>query len=173
MKTYKIKTTGKSLLELYEQYGVGSSGFYSSDPWWKNESFAGEKPPAGEYELYFDRALTGKTYSEQVKELQKGFDPVHIAIIAEAVLIHFKETEERLLEDLYVRSNSFNSNGYRVSVGHFDADGLLVNDWDGNYRLYDTGLSAARKLGDLNESLNLESAIKIVKEAGYRVIKEM
>lgn len=175
----KIKITGKSLNELYKEYGVGSGGFYSSDPWWKHESFEDEKPEPGEYEILFDKGSVNKTYSEQIGELKKGFTVLHPSAITEIVLSHFKETGERLLEDWYVRSDTLGSDGARVYVGRFGARGLLVSYWrDSGHDGY-LGVSAARKLPlksrklEPLESLTLESAIKMIKKEGYKVFKEM
>ena len=44
----KYNYTGKSLLEIREEYGLGSSGFWDNT-WWHTESFATEKPPVGMY----------------------------------------------------------------------------------------------------------------------------
>ena len=176
-KTMKIKTTGKSLKELKEIYGTGSSGFYPQS-WYENESFYTEKPEAGTYEIEFDRKLCNKTYKEQLKELPKGFSPTHPAIIVEAILSYFKETGERLLENWYVKSDTLGSGGGRVLVGGFDGGGLGVGGWRDVSRDDVVGLSASRKLEtgnleslDTSESLKLESAIKIVKDAGYQISK--
>jgi len=158
MKTIKIKTTGLSLKELKEKYATGPSGFYPQS-WYENEKFYTEKPEAGEYEFIFDRDLCNKTYSEQLEKLPKGYSPTHIATIAEAILIHFKETGERLLEDWYVRTSNLDSGGHRVYVGSFDSRGLDVNDfWDGS-RDGIIGLSASRKLdtGTLETLESIES----------------
>lgn len=177
MKTLKIKTTGLSLLELYKKYGVGKAGFYSSDPWWKNEEFAKEKPEAGIYEINVEKQFTDLNYQKQLNKLPKGFTPLHPAILTEAILSHFKETGERLLEDWYSRTSSLVSDGNRVIVGLFGSRGLDVYDCWVDDRYSDLGLASARKLESLesqsleiSESLNLEKAIDVVKNAGYRVM---
>ena len=135
--------TGKSLNELHKEYGIGSSGFYSTDPWWKNEKFADKKMKARKYELTFDGNLKGKTYKEQKKSVEKV---PHPAIVAEAILSHFKKTGERLLEDWYVRTASFDRDGYFVLVGRFDATGLFIrNVWDGRPDNF-IGLASFRKI---------------------------
>lgn len=167
----KVTITGKSLLELHKEYGVGNSGFYSSDPWWKNEAFAKEKPEPGQYEITFDKKSVNKTHNEQFKEIKKGFAPAHPAVVTEAVLAHFRETGKRLLEDWYVRAPSLDSDGLRVIVGYFDARGLSVDHcWD-DYRDSRIGVSAARKLRNLKpgeletfDPSNLESRVKKLEE---------
>lgn len=166
----KITTTGKSLIELYREYGTGSSGFWSKDLWWKDEAFAKEKPDAGEYEIDLGEELAGMTLKEQSEKIKKGFEITHPAVLAEAILAHFKKTRERLLESKYSRTSSLDSCGYRVYVGLFAADGLRVAYYWGD-RQYDfIGLSSARKVSGL-DARRLEASIKTVKEAGYKVIK--
>lgn len=72
MKTLKIKTTGKSLNELHKKYGTSPKGFFSPNPWWKDEEFADEKPEAGEYEIVVEKQLTNLTYLEQKEKLTKS-----------------------------------------------------------------------------------------------------
>ncbi len=50
-----------------------------------------------------------------------------------------------LLDDVYVRTSSFDSNRIRVYVGGFDAEGLGVDCYWAGYRRGDLGLSAGRK----------------------------
>jgi hypothetical protein len=175
----KIKIKGKSLNKLYKEYGTGSSGFYSINPWWKDQKFADEKPKAGEYEIDFAEELINLTFEEKEKEITEGFEIIHPAIVAEAILSHFKATGERILENRYVHTSSLDSDGHRVLVGGFDETGLLISSWDGGHRSSGIGVASARKLNlkpsslETFDSLTLDSAIKMVKEAGYQVSKIM
>lgn len=158
----KFTCTGKSLNELYETYGKGSRGFYSH--WWKGEKFADDRPEAGEYEIDIERkSLCGMTFSEQAGALHLGFSVPHPAVVVEALLSHYKETGECLMSDWYSRTSLLDSGGYRVDVGHCDAEGVRVGDcWvDGRGVL--VGVGACRKLPSLGpraldpvESLRLE-----------------
>ncbi len=139
-----LKTTGKSIKELLEEYGTGSKGFYVQK-WYKNEPFFTERPDAGEYEILIDRSSVSKTYKEQVSEIPEGYIPVHPAIVIEALLSHYKKTGEKILEDWCVRTSSLYSGGHRVYVGYFDPDGLLVDYW-GDNRNDTLGLSCAKRL---------------------------
>ena len=125
----KIKTTGKSLKELVEIYGIGSSGFYPQE-WYKEEKFYTEKPEAGEYDIDFDIKNTNQTYREQVAGLKEGYKPIHTAILCEAVLSHYKETGVKLLENKYSRTETLDSVGYRVYVGLSGARKLPLNTRD-------------------------------------------
>jgi hypothetical protein len=50
-----------------------------------------------------------------------------------------------LLPNLYVRTSSVGSDGHRVYVGDFDAGGLGVSFYWGDYRNFYVGVSASRK----------------------------
>lgn len=161
----KFTITGKSLKELYEEYGVDASGFYSKNPWWMNEKFAQEKPEPGDYEISTEKALTNLTYKKQEQQLPDGFSFPHPAVIAEAILSHYKKTGIRILEDWYTRTSSIVSFGDHVDVGHFHADGLHVSSsWD-DYRSDSVGVSAARKFsepGTIESSNLLDAPTEIV-----------
>lgn len=147
--------TGASLLELYEKYGTGKAGFagfLSSKPWWVNESFATEKPEAGEYEIMIGNDLIDKTYDEQLEEIPQEFEVTHPAILAEAILAYYEETKKRLCEGYYLRTSSLDSVGFRVFVGNFGTRGLGVSDCWGAHLNGLFGLSAARKLEMLKPS---------------------
>lgn len=170
MKTIKIKTSGKSLFELHKEFGIGSSGFYSSDPRLKKEAFAIEKPPKGLYEIIVSNDLHNKTYQEQVDSLPTGFEVLHPATVVEIILTHYKETGERIFEDWYGRTSSLVSHGNRVYVGSFDGEGVVVNGWGGDFADLSIGLSVGRKLplksGKLEpiESLTLESRVTAIEK---------
>jgi hypothetical protein len=176
----KIKTTGKSLVELYKEYGTGSAGFYSTSPWWIDEAFAKEKPEAGEYEIELGKGLVDLTFDEQKKKINKDFEVIHPAILVEAILSHFKETGERLLENKYDRTSSLDSDGDRVYVGRFDASGLHVGNVWGYTRHDEIGVASARKLkidscplDTFDSPLTLESAVKMCVDNGYVVYKQV
>lgn len=158
MKKLKLQTQGKSLKELLKEYGEGESGFYSQD-WYKTEKFFTEKPEAGEYEIIL-RDDFNKTYKEQIQKLPKSQEVAHPALVAEAVLKHFKETGEKLLENWSVRTNKMDSNGLHVDVGYFDRIGLHVYFWWDDVRDDYVGLAASRKLRSL-KSRKLETLEKL------------
>jgi hypothetical protein len=146
----KFICTGKSLNELYAEYGEGKGGFYSH--WWKDEAFANDKPPAGEYELNIEhRTLHNLTYEEQVQQLPVGFAIPHPAVLAEALLSHFKATGEYLMKDWWSRTSLLDSDRYRVYVGRCDAEGVVVDDRDGS-----VGVGASRKFDQSFEPRSLD-----------------
>ena len=174
----KFITTGKSLKELLDIYGTGSAGFYIQD-WYKDKSFFTEKPEAGTYEIDFDideeAPDRNKTYVEQCRNLKGDYKPVHVAILAEAILFHYKTTGKRLLKNTYSRTSSLFSGGRHVNVGIFVSHGLNIDHWR-DVHCYDfIGVASARKIesSTLDSSNPLESAIKTVKEAGYVIYKQL
>ena len=61
------------------------------------------------------------------------------------IIGHYKATNERLFEKVWVRCSDLDSVGIRVGVGNFGAEGLDVGSgWDGS-RDGDLGLASARK----------------------------
>ncbi len=130
-------TTGLSMNELLVKYGKGSKGFFSD--WFKNETWAKEKPSAGTWKIYEDKNLFNKTYAEQKALLKKGFDFPHPAVLAEIILTHYKKTGERLLENWYSRTNTLNAGGDRLNLGRFGESGLRCDD---NWNWIDDRLGA-------------------------------
>lgn len=140
----KHKYSGKSLNELLQEFGLGEKGFYSD--WFKDKAFAKEKAPAGLYEIDFEKKLSNLTYDEQKKKLKKGYDFPRPAVLAEAILVHYKNTGKKLMNDWYSRTSLMDSDGGRVYVGYFDSDGLVVHyDWDDNRNDY-IGVSVCKKI---------------------------
>lgn len=146
--------SGKSLKELKEEFGTDSKGFYDQN-WYEKEAFWNEKPEAGVYEINIEKALTNLTYEEQ-KERLNGFEFPHPAVLAEAILTHYKNTGERFLEDWYSRTGSITSGGHRVHVGLFGSRGLVVGYWGDGRRGSNVGLASSRKFKEDSriESLN-------------------
>jgi len=141
--TTKIKTTGKSLLELRDKY---PQHFYvTEDAWYEKEAFASEKPPAGEYEFDFDTRLTNLSSDEQKANLPQGFEVPHAATLVEAMIVHFEATGERVFKDCFASTKCRTSAGRLPVVGDFDGSGLDVDGWDGS-RSSRVGCGASRKL---------------------------
>ncbi len=116
--------------------------------WYNNEAFAKDR---GEVSWHLVREIPvlesiGKTWNEQ-QALLGGQDETPSAQVLVYVIIgHYLTTGERLFEKVYVRTSSVDSDGDRVLVGYFDAEGLLVNlCWDA-YRYSNLGVASARQL---------------------------
>lgn len=147
--------SGKSLLELRNQYGTGSGGFYDNT-WWLAQDFASDRAEPREYELCIEKkALHWLTCDEQKAKLPEGYEFPHPAVLAEALLVHFNKTGEHLMKDWYSRTSLLASGGDRVVVGRCDAGGVGVSgDWVG-FR-FRVGVGPCRKLSSIKPR-NLES----------------
>lgn len=140
--------------------------FYKQS-WYEDEAFAKEVIPAGKWEVRLEAMPDSfsKTWEEQQKLMPDiPYEVPPAAVLLFAICEHYQNTGERAFADHYVRTASLDSDGNRVGVAHFDADGLDVYDyWDGR-RVSGLGVSASRKIGPRtldplvpSESLSLES----------------
>ena len=120
--------------------------FYNQD-WYNKQAFAKEKGEVG-WQLIRKTPVSdsmSKTWDEQNKLLGKDEEVPSVRAVVYATVGHYKAQNERLFEKVWVRCSDLDSDGYRVSVGDFDAEGLHVDDyWDG-YRDGNLGLASARK----------------------------
>lgn len=125
---------------------VDKSLFYIQD-WYNKQSFAKDKGEVG-WQLVRKEPIansTTKTWNEQQVLLGKDEETPSAQIMVYSIIGHFLATGEKLFEKVYIRTSSLGSDGDRVCVGGFGAEGLNVNyDWDDNRYDY-LGLSAARK----------------------------
>lgn len=87
---------------------------------------------------------TNKTWAEQQELLGKDEDVPTVRELVYMIIGHFLATGERLFGDVYVRTQDI-SDGHRVYVGFFDADGLGVNGYWLVDRYDNIGCSSARK----------------------------
>ncbi len=119
--------------------------FYNQD-WYNKQTFAQEKGGIGwqlvRKELVADS--TNKTWDEQQVILSKDESTPKAQVAVYTMIGHYLATGERLFEKVYVRCSDLGSDGYRVRVGNFAAEGLVVSDsWDGG-RDARLGLASAR-----------------------------
>jgi len=120
--------------------------FYSQD-WYDKQAFAKDKGEVG-WQLVRKEPIansTSKTWNNQQALLSKDEETPTARIVVYTIVGHFLATGERLFEKIYVRCVDLDSDGYRVSVGYFDSDGLYVFNWYGDFRDDNVGLSTARK----------------------------
>lgn len=133
-----------SILEIRDK--ADSKLFYDQD-WYNKESFAKEH---GEVTWQLVRKTpvgnsTSKNWQKQQALIAKDDEVPSAQVMVYTIIGHFLATGERLFENVYVRTLSVGSGGYRVYVGYFDAKGLYVcSNWD-DYRHDDLGVSSARK----------------------------
>ena len=120
--------------------------FYNQD-WYDKQAFAKDKGEVG-WQLVRKEPVansTSKNWNEQQALLSKDEETPKARIVVYTMVGHFLATGERLFEKVYVRCSDLGSGGRRVRVGRFDARGLRVDRWDGDYRYDDIGVSSARK----------------------------
>lgn len=123
--------TGFSLREQREKVGADKAcqPCYYANTWWldsKEDEWANEKPEAGYYLIDFNGRWGSTSWQKQGEEITKlgpEFERAHEAVVSEFALSFFKVTGERLLETWWHWGRALSSGGYRVVVGHFDADG--------------------------------------------------
>ena len=135
-------------LSLLDMRGIcKDQGLFYNQDWYNKQGFAKEKGEVG-WQLIRKTPVddsTSKTWDEQNKLLSKDEEVPSVRAVVYTMVGHYKATDERLFEKVWVRCSDLDSDGYRVYVGYFDAKGLYVhNDWDGN-RDDHLGSAPARK----------------------------
>jgi len=135
-----IYINGLSLREQIEKRGTDETKqpCFNNENWWlekSEESWAKAKPQAGYYLINFKGKYAILNWNKQNAEIAKlgpDVERCHEAVFAEAILTICLVNGECIAESWYHWSNSASSDGDRVSVGHFDSDGLGVHSvWDG------------------------------------------
>ncbi len=136
-------------LSLMDVWQAQTGLFYAkSEPWYgaRGEHFARSKGKTG-WQLVRKNPVpdsTRRTWNEQNALLGQDEQVPSASVLAQAIIIHYQETEERLYETIYVRCSDVDSIGGRVYLGIFDQYGLHVdNDWDSR-RFNRVGLSSSR-----------------------------
>ncbi|MFW0862002.1 MAG: hypothetical protein ACKKL6_00220 [Candidatus Komeilibacteria bacterium] len=135
-------------LSLLEIRKAAKDLFYSSEGgWFESQAFAQEssEPQWCLIQKTPVKDSTFKNWKEQQALLLKNDEtpPAHIMVYT--IIGHYLNTKERIFENIWVRTSSVDSDGYRVVVGAFDSGGLNVDyDWDDNRNSY-LGVSSARK----------------------------
>ncbi|MFA6158288.1 MAG: hypothetical protein WC763_01520 [Candidatus Paceibacterota bacterium] len=120
--------------------------FYPRD-WYDAEPFVNDRGEVGWW-LFRKLPVAGsmsKKWEEQSAVLSKDEDTPSARIVVYSAIGHFLKSGERLFESVCVRCADLDSQGFRVLVGRFGAEGFRINAWRGNYVSDDIGLAAARK----------------------------
>lgn len=125
---------------------VNQTLFYNQD-WYDKQAFTKDKGEVG-WQLVRKEPIvnsTNKNWNEQQALISKDEETPKAQIVVYMMISHFLATGERLFEKVYVRCFDLDSDGYRVSVGHFDDEGLGVDScWDDG-RDGSIGVSSTRK----------------------------
>ena len=138
--------TAMSLLDVRE---IQSTHFYSkTGGWYSDQKFAREDRTSFGWLAIKKTPIsdsTSKNWNEQNKLLSALETVPNAAEMSWFITTYFEVRGIRLFESIYVRTSSLGSGGGRVLVGSFVSGGLIVNDWDGDRRDSNIGLSGARK----------------------------
>ena len=135
---------GLTLAELRGNYGMGLSLLCNGKDW-LGEEFAHKSLAAGQYEISFVRNQA-QSFSEQIKGLSEGFEPIGPAILAEIIFSHYEETRERLCEEWWSRTNFTNRRESRLCLGKFGSGELQFCFCEDNQALSDLSLLSMKKL---------------------------
>lgn len=135
-------------LSLIDVWRVQPDNFYDkSSPWFGACTFSHTRTKAG-WQLVRKNPVpdsTSKTWDEQNALLGADETVTSASVLAQAILLSYLETKERLFETIYVRTSDVDSNGYRVCLGLFGSQGLEVNVHWGSYQGSRIGLTSSRK----------------------------
>lgn len=137
-----------SLLEIRE---LELNHFYTKEGAWYTESseaFARkEKVETKWYILRKDPVpdSTSKNWREQLTLLSKDEVVPNAAEMVWGITTYKAVRCVNLLPDMYVRTSSASTFGYRVNIGHFDADGLCFYVCLDDSRRNSLGVSSSRK----------------------------
>ncbi len=174
----KHNYSGKSLLELRSEFGVGEGGFYNTT-WWLKEKFATEKADIGIYDIEFHEDWNNLTYQEQLEKMGNGEEFLHPAVLSEAILTYHKKVDKNLMENWYSRTLCVVSDGDRVCVGYFGSLGLNVGSYWGDYRIGYIGVASARKFSgklkfekiDTFEPLKIDISEIVINDKRYKLVE--
>jgi hypothetical protein len=120
--------------------------FYNQT-WYDTEAFAKlvEAPRYRQLRMTAVPDSFDTTFVEQQELLPIDEEVPSPRVVVMGMVIHFLATGERLHPDYWVRCIETDSDGYRVDIGYFDADGLRVGRDRDDHRGEELGLSSARK----------------------------
>lgn len=125
---------------------VKSKKVFCKQDWYDEQAFANEK---GAFEWHLVRKThvkdsTSKTWDEQQGLLSPDEETPTFQVLTYTVIGHFLATGEKLFENVYVRTSSFGSDGYRVLAG-WSSGGFSVAGDSGGYRSGSLAVSSSRK----------------------------
>ena len=119
-----------SILEIRKK--VDSKLFYNQD-WYSDQEFAKEKGELG-WQLIRKTPVensTSKNWQEQLALIPEEDEVPTAQVMVYTIAGHYLATNERLFENVYVRTSSLDSGGSRVDIGSFGSGGLRVpRYWD-------------------------------------------
>lgn len=156
----KITLNNKSFLDIRSEF----PDLFYDQSWYDGQAFAQEKI-TGTWDVDLEpvKDSTNKSWSEQQALLKEGDEVPPAAVLAYAILTHFKKTGNRAFEHTYARTSSVDSGGDRVGLGDVDAKGLRVSSYWDRGRSSNLGLSASRKID--SGTSNIEAVESLIPES--------
>ncbi len=140
--------TIRELQELHSNTAQPRFYSYTPDAWYSKEKFATDTTMDLRWYLLHTNIVPkseDKTFDEQKAMLPAEYEmPSAITEVAKDLLV-FKKTGVYANPSRYGRCTVVDSDGRRVSVGYFDAGGLVVDRYWDDHRLDRIGVSASRK----------------------------
>ena len=138
-----------SPMGLLEVRSLKAEHFYSkADGWYEGHTFGNGDKAQTEWLAIRKEPVPNslnQSWSEQLRLLSKDEQVPNTGEMSWFITTFYEVRGIRLLERIYVRTSSLDSDGHRVYVGYFGARGLIVdNCWD-DYRIGNLGLASARK----------------------------
>jgi hypothetical protein len=138
-------------MSLLDIRSMKTDYFYSKEGGWyadKAQKFAKNDKAEPIWIAFRKEPVAGSLNKNWTEQSDLISEPMSVPNAAEAVwcLSTYKAVRGiYLLTNLYVRTSSLDSDGGRVSVGAFGAEGLNVSGSWGSYRFGSLGLASARK----------------------------
>ena len=136
------------LQELHPTTGQPKFYFYAPSAWYSNEKFAKETTMSFRWYLLHQNIVPkseDKTYGDQKAMLTADYEvPSAVTEVTKDLLI-FRKTGNFVNSSRYARCECVTSDGFRVIVGYFDGNGLVVDNYWVDDRYYSVGLAASRK----------------------------
>jgi hypothetical protein len=87
----------------------------------------------------------GWTWNQQQALINSNEEVPTANVMVYTIIGHYLNTEERLYEDIIVRTSSFLSDGSRVAIGDFHDKRLYIVSSRDHFFVKGLGLSIARK----------------------------
>lgn len=136
-----------SILEISDHVkSLPDQTLFGNKDWYNQENFANSGEAS--WQLVRKEPIansTSKTWNEQQALLSEDEETPKAQVVVYTMIGYFLATGERLFEKVYVRCSDLASDGHRVLVGAFDAEGLFVDGWSDDNHDDSLGVSSARK----------------------------
>lgn len=119
------------------------------DPRLRDHKFATTKVEAGWYLVRKTPVPDSlyKSWKAQCQLLTYPDEVPNAGVLAQAVIVHYRETGEYLFDNVYVRVADVDDDGRKIFVGDLNKSGLTVGSSDGENNGGGVGLSSCMRRG--------------------------